>query len=138
MLEPGQESNGGNGRLLHRGYFERKLEEADGDAAKAIASIEDKFGALAFVLGYRDRLAEEGVDSSEAHKHAVVRIYQHFGDISCGNTAVLTEKHALWQPIFEIVKLKEEMGSGWERAKEAVHLFDQADDYIIPCGLELS
>lgn len=138
MLEPGQESNRGNGWSISRGYFERKLEAADGDINGAVETIDDPLDALAFVYGYRDRLAEEGIDREEAHRHAVVRIYGHLGDISYGDTAVLTEKHALWQPVFEVVKLREEMGSSWERVREAVHFFDQADERMITGDLELS
>lgn len=137
MLERGQESNRGNGWSFPRGFFEGRLEEADGDVAEAIKTIDDPFSALAFVFGYMDKLSEAGVDASEAHRHAAAKIYGNLRLASDGDTVVLTEKHALWAPVLEVVNLKQELGSRWESVRDAVHFLDQADEQLLRGGLEL-
>lgn len=136
MSESGSELGPGNSQSFTRVFFERALEAAGDDIGEALGAIDNPFDAVAFTYGYRDRMVEEGAEPTEAHKLAIARIHGHLAEGSYGDSAVLLERQAFWTPVFDAIKLKEDLGSSWERTRDAVHFFDGADEHLLRGGLE--
>lgn len=128
MLEhgPGRQPDGE--MSISRSFYEASLVAAEGDATEAVNAIRTEAEAWAWATGHMDRLAEEGVEPQALHRFTSADVHQRLKDGSEGDITVLTDKHALWRPVFDAIKLRGELaerGVKWETVRGAVHFLDK-------------